>query len=227
MKFQILEDYPREKWYRMPDREKQKFPCPTFREGDWVRADRLIVRTGYYYQPEDMPADLLRERLIAVVRMNANCYLSMKKNHTLKSVLAIPEYSHTFEDVDLRYADRYLEPVTQEQAEAMLHVMGKGAGKSLEYKIRGAWMREMRQQLPLETKHLRTFWYVDKPGFSIQADGRRTRKVGVWYPGYNGGWSSDDYDPPYLDEWNTQVLLRVGNISNLFVHPADVIRGEV
>jgi len=66
----MRETYPKETWIRIPHREEHSFRAPgrTHSDdfyGDYILAKRIIVRTGYFYSPMDMPEEKALEGVFA------------------------------------------------------------------------------------------------------------------------------------------------------------------
>lgn len=86
--------------------------------------------------------------------------------------------------------------------------------------VRGSWVRNF-------PRGDRTFWYVDIPEQSFIIKKVVYRKNGRPVPesGSASDWS-EDYDPPYLDEWVTQGLYAIQAYENsnkeFYIHPLDV-----
>lgn len=94
--------------------------------------------------------------------------------------------------------------------------------------------REWLQQF---TRGVRTFWYVDIPEQEFFVEKVVYRKTGKPVPasGSASDWT-EDYDPPYLQEWVTQGLytmstfelvtnnnLQEGQLKELYIHPLDIL----
>lgn len=204
----------RESWFRLPEREKTKTDILRLNEGSWIETDRIIVRAGYYYQPMDMPMDLLRERARKHVINFMNRGMALVGDFQ-------PLYDGDIEgDFDYLDMDRLMDALFTSE-DSML--------KGLYYKLRGIWGREMRAELFKEDKaqaYLKTFYYVNIDKRSYQIDTIKMKHCGTWNSSF-GGYYGDDYDPPFLSTSVYQHLYYVGTILNqdrpesVYVHPLD------
>lgn len=86
--------------------------------------------------------------------------------------------------------------------------------------VRADWVRKF-------PRGDRTFWYVDIPEQNFLVHKIVYRKNGRPVPasGQASDWS-EDYDPPYLEEWVTQGLYTIQAYENsnkaFYIHPLDL-----
>jgi hypothetical protein len=176
----------RDLWYRIEEREHKSTPCPAVYQGikrpglchgDWIEAKRIIVRCGYFYEPNDMPEDLQLEAAYnhVVNRFNAgDAYGS----------LVISSLKHLVDLVGLRERSFF---------------------KNVLYDLRGDWCQA--QDFRGYSRRLRTFWYVDwNTCTQVERRVMRhcgIKHPGQSFVGED----YDDYTPPSFESWVQQGLI--------------------
>lgn len=219
---------PREKWYRLEERENEttNIILP-WNYGSFVEYDRYIVRAGYYWQPEDMPLDLLMERSLQHTQNHANMYLGKdrKTKLTLELMGIYPDYELMYDDKSKNVPTG---PITREIIESVLWAISTQPEyllKDLFYRIRGDWLA---QQEEYKTR-LRTFWYVDTDFGSSQIREHYFKQIGKKQDGWmSGGYYESEYVPPYFAMQSQHRLYHIGWSDGVhqgektYVHPHDV-----
>ena len=202
-------------WYRLPERENTGTPIQPAWYGDWIEFDRVIVRTGYYVEPKDMPAEMLTQSIRNHIRNYMNQEL---KSSSTKSYFDDNPRSLFNKRTDIEG------PITDEMIDLFIEsaFIGMEKLKSLIYELRGDWADHTPASE--HPRDLRTFWYVDRPD-TLQVLKIVTRKIGTVESGYSSGWG--EYEPAYFEHWATQKLYIVGYWDTItykypiYVHPLD------
>ena len=242
MGLEMVQLYPRDllkdksKWYRLPEREHTKAEIKKFPIGSWIEADRIIIRAGYYYQPEDMPDEELDRQRIELVTMNIN-WLESKGPLDRKAIEMHMTDPHIYPS-QAKGHTKFLEgPITQDTVAKVLGVIlnwGNIRLGQMDYELKGEWVKQQRQKLESDAQQLRTFWYVDYD-FAGQVREYKNKQIGVRVPGSMiPSYWDNEYDPPYLDAWLHQNLYMIGwsdpgvsfvnrrKEAEIYVHPADM-----
>jgi len=232
---------PRDQWFRIEEREKKSVPCPPLEIGDTIYAKRVIFRAGYWLEHQDMPRDELNHLTYLHITNTLNKCVSDEVTD-LAAVLAKLAYSNLSNlfatrphlDIDSQH-DGPFPPACVPDLWRAFGLDEETAFKSIEYQVRRRWLRKEKEEKkhPHQT-NLKTFWYYQRPDMRpihCYIEGKkRIRQVGEYYSS-SGGWTGDDYDPPYLYAWMAQGLYHVGHTNPwgpgkrqmLFVHPMDVV----
>lgn len=217
MKFERIENKARAGWYRMPERETERYATP-FTIGTLIKSKRFIVRCGYFWQPTDCPQKTQNEMALQTMcdRMDLDS-IEDAKDVVLKMHRGWPRYHWPPLTFDLRhkYAPLY----------------------DLYYNARGKWVKEQEcHHLPNDDttpSSLRTFWYVDlEESRDVPILTRKMRMIGRAVPGTppsSGPWGNDEGEGPYFEEQNRQLLYEIWNPQFSFattgqkwyVHPLD------
>jgi hypothetical protein len=216
-------------WYRMEEREKTTYPVDkTIPTGSWLDADRVIVRAGYYISPTDMPYDLLREEILERIGKQAKqAEIWLNKGFSATDVIGRTDLIPFFEGT-----------LSKETVLAVL--LCTGGQEEIEHLARRhAWeiRRQWMQKQP-EYAHIRTFWYVDCPGYMAQYYDIKMKLIGQHYPGgHFASWEGEgDYEPPSLDVVGRQQVYRLNGWAGItrpfdtegmkdwdvFLHPLDL-----
>jgi len=217
---EMLRDHPKEKWYRMKEREKVTTPITQkFKMGDWLLAKRIIVRCGYYNSPLDMPDDLVREQTIDKIWHKANEIAAVKNGQMQEWMLR--SLNHNL--------DKEQYTISREAVLNTINAAGGGRDiddvlHTLAYEVRGPWLDEQNKTLPTDARWLRTFWYVDRD-YMGQFEQMRNRFIGYRQSG--GPCDEEGCDPPYLSVIGHQMLYKVtwGWATEAYIHPLDLVEG--
>ena len=220
---EIRELPPRDKWFRLPEREHVKTDILKLNAGSWIETKRVIIRAGYYYQPFDMPMELLEERMKQHVMVSMNDYgepglYPYNPDYPLRNKDKINPWG-TFTDKHYELLGK----VFQDDIERI--------GKQLYYRLRGEWMYDQKKSARTDKDRdklwFKTFWYVDlNQSDSYQIQEYKRKQCGAYSSG-GGGYYGDDYDPPYLAASVVQTLYLVSDVYNnghyesIYVHPLD------
>jgi len=218
MKLEKIETKTRESWYRMPERETERYAAP-LAVGTLIRSGRFITRCGYFWQPTDCSVETQNKMALQTMCSRMNINEEQATDIVLKMYRGWPKYRWpplTF-DFRQKYAPLY----------------------DLYYSARGKWAQEQKNHGLLNgdftPSSFRTFWYVDlKESRDTPIIARKMRMVGHAVPGSppsSGSWGSDEGEGPYFDECNRQLLYEVwspqphvllaGLGRKWYVHPLD------
>jgi hypothetical protein len=232
IKFKDIPKLPdKSKWYRIGEREnisykKKQLPME-LTYGSWVESSRTVVRVGYYYQPEDMPFELLNERIFSHIKSNGNWIIN--NPHVLDQKR---KYIEVATSLAWKNKSESGGPITDDVINAVLYAIGTPSTllSPLIYNLRGEWVKEQHGE------RVRTIWYIDEE-YNSQIEDIKVVRIGEAYPSsFSGSNEEYDYEPPGFDQWSSHALYRAGywdglrcgpygkskNTGLRFVHPLDI-----
>ena len=246
--FELYALYDKTKWFRVEDREKTSYPAKKFTIGQIVDFTQKVVRAGYYWQPEDMPENelekLAMDLLVLQSTYNLQAFEAGKPNPSQRSESLLsnikPVDMDSINSKALKYKERGI--ITPEIVMAIceaVDIFPQRFWRHLNYKVRGKWVKHMRNTDKEHDCTLRTLYYQENPirGYSLSDHtatgrivGKITRIIGRYYPPSSSGepWYGDDYEfePGGIEAPIRQTLLKLedtnfGMVS--YVHPLDAI----
>lgn len=182
---------PRRKWWYLDEeRDKTRWSISNI-NGMWVKVSRVIVRTGYYFEPTDIePSNWPEMYDLIMIEQLKKCFPDLQLEHQqwLSAVHKLPEE------------------------------FGRKVGQNAAYQMRGMWMRKLYELPHFRAYHRkRAFWYVNIPDVNqdfqqgkldhvwLEVVRNRRHLVGTQYPATGGGmW--DDYEPAGLSVSQSQMV---------------------
>lgn len=209
----LFRKFPKETWYRIEEREKQKTPILFTREPGTVLTKRIIVRCGYADNPNELYGTALA---YATAK-----FIAARTGITSAQAAAV---LNLISGYDAGYSDfrgyDYPWPYT---------------------KMKHLYREVRRDAVVFKDRELRTLWYVDVPQQWLEFNAISYRKIGYYSAETEPGstWDGIDYgDPPCFNETLTQGVYESnfkhlsGNNNHtwsemkgvkIFIHPLDVI----
>lgn len=195
----------RRSWFRVREREHERTKVE-FPVGAKLVTRKVVVRTGYRWQPTDLP--VAEENAEVLRRLEPLAGITHKQAVAVMRVLSGESLPYTV-------------PPTGEEV-----YIDKSVGRKFRYRIRWQWCTE--QYRGIEEPMVRTMWYHDLPQ-GEEWWGRCAavvrRWVGLYHPADH---SRDVQEPAWFESWTLQQLYQVkfenippGYQHTLLVHPLD------
>jgi len=239
-------------WYRITEREKVNTKT-TLKIGDTVSFSRTIDRCGYWWQPEDMPEQLTKERAMSYLAgkatMNYRTYdtgvrggspLEANPKTLVDGTLDFTPPSFS------QFKDRpEITPDMIRAVEDAAGLLGDRFWRHIYYIVRGQWLDETRYADKEHDCRFRTFYYVDNTKNYWEKDPRllsgvimrkSVRLIGEYYSPTSspGGWwdnGEGDYYPGGIANAVRQTVLHIRVEEewdrSIMIHPLDAIVNQL
>lgn len=205
---------PRRRWWHMLKERATRVPIDKTLVGKDALVERVIMRTGYYFEYTDVGYLDLKDVVDNIMVAQLGRAFGYSKNITPES----------YRNAAIRMAD----------------IFGRGMLNRAIYQARKAWLNEIYNLEDYKAyAHMRAFWYVDVQDVNteiavwVKLTGVKQHVTGKHYPAYHGS-DFNDYEPGGLSHGLQQAVysangLVARNCDDFYdgpveIHPLDILQ---